>query len=52
MLHVGVCCPAVLVPLWERADLLVVVFVVFCHFSKSVLVCIRINGEVGSVKLV
>ena len=32
----------------ERADLLVVVFVVFCHFPKYV----RIKGEVGAVKLV
>ena len=34
---------------WERADLLAVVF---CHFSKCVLVHIRIKGEVGAVKLV
>ena len=58
MLHIGVCCAAVSVPrslvvtCWERADLLAVMFVVFCHFSKYVLVCIRIKGEVGVVKLV
>ena len=38
MLNVGVCCAVVSVPCslvvtcWERADLLAVVFVVFCHF--------------------
>ena len=37
---------------WERADLLVVVCVLFCHFPKCVLVHIRIKGEVGAVKLV
>ena len=37
---------------WERADLLTVVFVVFCHFPKCVLDHIRIKGEVGAVKLV
>ena len=37
---------------WERADLLAVVFVVFCHFPKCVLVHIRIKGWVGAVKLV
>ena len=37
---------------WERADLLAVVCVVFCHFLKCVLVHIRIKGEVGAVKLV
>ena len=58
MLHVGVCCALVSVPCsfvvtyWERADLLAVVFVVFCHFSKNVLVHIRIKGRVGAVKLV
>ena len=37
MLHVGVCCAVLSVPYglvvtrWERADLLIVVFVVFCH---------------------
>ena len=36
---------------WERADLLAVVSVVFCHFPKCVLVHIRIKGEVGAVKL-
>ena len=58
MLHVGVCCAVVSVPCslvvtcWERADLLAVVFVVFCHFPKCVLVHIRFKGEVGAVKLV
>ena len=37
---------------WERAGLLAVVCVVFCHFPKCVLVHIRIKGEVGAVKLV
>ena len=36
-----------LVNTWERADLLAVVFAVFCHFPKCVLVHIRIKGEVG-----
>ena len=36
----------------ERADLLAVVFAVFCHFLKCVLVHIRIMSEVGAVKLV
>ena len=58
MLHVGVCCnvESVLcsfaVTCWERADLLAVVFVVFCHFPKCVLVHIRNKGEFGAVKLV
>ena len=58
MLPVGVCRAAVSFPCslvvtcWERADLLAVVFVVFCHFPKCVLVHIRIKGEVGAVKLV
>ena len=38
--------------LWERVDLLAVVFVVFCHFPKCVLVHIWIKGEVGAIKLV
>ena len=48
MLHVGVCCNVVsvlcshMVTCWERADLLAVVCVVFCHFPKCVLVHIRI----------
>ena len=29
----------------------VLFFLVFCHFSKCVLVNIRIKGEVGAVKL-
>ena len=37
---------------WERADLLAVVFVVFCHFPKCVLVHNGVRGEVGAVKLV
>ena len=52
--NVVVCCAVVSVPCslvvtcWERAYLLAVVFVVFCHFPK----CVRIKGEVGAVKLV
>ena len=58
MLYAGVCYAVVPVPCslvvtcWERADLLAVVFVVFCHFPKYILVHIRIKGEVGAVKLV
>ena len=58
MLHVVVCCNGVsvfcslVVTWWERADLCAVVFVVFCHFPKCVLVHIRIKGEVGAMKLV
>ena len=58
MLHVGVYCSVVSVPCslgvicWDRADLLAVMFVVFCHFSNCVLVHIRIKGKVGAVKLV
>ena len=58
MLHVCVCCAVMSVSCslgatcWERADLLAIVFVVFCHFPKSVLVHIRIKGEVCAVKLV
>ena len=58
ILRVGVCCAVMPVPCslvvtsWERADLLAVVFVVFCLFPKYVLVHIRIKGEVGAVKLV
>ena len=36
----------------EKADLLAIVCVVFCHLSKCVPVHIRIKGEVGAVKLV
>ena len=36
----------------ERAGLLAVVCVLFCHFPKCVLVHIRIKGEAGAVKLV
>ena len=43
---------SLVVTCWERADLLAVVFVEFCHFPKCVLVHIRIKGEVGAVKLV
>ena len=58
MLHVGVCCNVVsvlcslVVICWEMADLLAVVYVVFCHAPKCVLAHIRIKGEVGAVKLV
>ena len=58
MPHVGVCCTVVSAPFslvvtcWERSDLLAVLFVVFCHFPKYVLVHIRIKGEFGAVKLV
>ena len=58
MLHVGVCFAVVSVPCslvvtcLERADLLAVGIVVFCHFPKCILVHIRIKGEVGAVKLV
>ena len=58
MFHAGMCCAMVsvtcslVVTYWERADLLAVVFVVFCHFPKCVLVHIKIKGEVGAVKLV
>ena len=54
----GVCCAVVCVPCslavtcWERADLLAVMFVMFCHFPKCVLVHVNIKGEVGAVKLV
>ena len=53
MLHVGVCCAVVSVPCslvvtcWERADLLAVVFVVFCQFSK----CIQVNWFKPSIKI-
>ena len=58
MIHVCVCNAVVSVPCslvvtcWERADLLDVVFVEFCHFPKCVLVHIRNKGESGAVKLV
>ena len=58
MLHVDVCCAVVsvvcslVVTCWEMADLLAVVYVVFCHFPKCFLVHIRIKGEVGAAKLV
>ena len=42
---------SLVVTCWERADLLVVVCVFFCHFPKCVLVHIRIKGEVGALKL-
>ena len=57
VLDIGVCCAAMsvscnlVVTCWERADLLAVVFVVFCHVPKCFLVHIRIKGEVGAVKL-
>ena len=46
------CCAVLSVPCslvvtcWERADLLAVVLVVFCHFPLCVLVHIKIKGEV------
>ena len=43
---------SIVVTCWEKAGLLAVVFVVFCHFPRCVLVHIRIKGEVGAVKLV
>ena len=58
MLHVGVCCAfgslpcCLVVTCWERAELLAVAFVVFCHFPKCVLAHIRIKGEVDAVILV
>ena len=58
MVHVGVCFNGVpvlcslVVTCWERADLLAVVCVVFCHFPKCVPVHIGIKGEFGAVKLV
>ena len=57
ILHIGVCFAVLSVPCslvvtcLERAELLAVVFVVFCHFPQCVLVHIRIKGEVGAVKL-
>ena len=48
MLHVRVFCVVVAVP----CSLLAVVFVVFSHFPRCVLVHIINKGEVGSVKLV
>ena len=51
------CCAVVSVPCtlvdtcWERADILAVLFVLFCHFPKCVLVHMGIKGEVGAVKL-
>ena len=48
ILHVTLWSPA-----WKGlTDLLAVLFVVFCHFPKYVLVHIRIKGDVGAVKLV
>ena len=58
VLHLGVRCAIVSVPCslvvtcWERADLLAVVFVVFCYFPKYVLVHNKIKGDVSAVKLV
>ena len=56
MLHVGVCCAVEFVPCslvvtwWERADLLAVIFVVFYHFLKCVLVHICDTGLSPLVK--
>ena len=58
MLHVGVCCNVVsdlcslVVTCCERADLLAIVCVVFCHFSSCVLVRIRVRSGVGAARLV
>ena len=58
MLHVGMCCNdwsvfcSLVITRLERADLLAVVCVVFCHFPKCVMDHIRIKGEVGAIKLV
>ena len=58
MLHVNVCCAvasvqcSLVVTCWERADLLAVVCVVFCHFLKCVLVYITFKGKVDAMKLV
>ena len=58
MLHDGVCCAVLSVPrslvvtCWEMADLLAVMFVVFCLFPKCVLVHIRIKGEVCTLRLI
>ena len=58
MLYVGACCAVLSVPCSlvvtcrERADLLAVVFILFCNFPKCGLVHIRVKGEVGAVKLV
>ena len=43
---------SLVVTCWESADLLAVVFVVFCHLPKCFLVHIRIKDKVGAVKLV
>ena len=57
MLHVGMYCSAMSVPCslvvtcWKRAAVFAVVFVVFCHSPKCVLIHIRIKGEVGAMKL-
>ena len=45
-------CLFLVITCWERADFLVVVFVVLGHFPKCVLVHIRIKGEDGAVNLV
>ena len=50
MLVCAVLCSLV-VTYWERADLLAILCVVFCHFPKCVLIHIRIKSEVGAVKL-
>ena len=38
---------SLVVTCWERADLLAIVCVLFCHFPKCILVHIRIKGEAG-----
>ena len=39
-----------MVTCWERADLLAVVFVVFFHFPKCVLIHIKFKDKVDAVK--
>ena len=43
---------ALLSPAGKRDALLAIVFVVFCHFPKCVLVHIRIKGDIDAIKLV
>ena len=52
MLRVGVCSAVVSVPCsilvtcWERADLLAVVFVVFCHFPNVLFMsCVMLSRQ-------
>ena len=51
MIYVDVCCAVVSVTCWGIADLLAVMFVVFCHFPKCVLLHIcRETGLSPTVK--